>query len=498
MIIVNKHNQNLQQMSKYTKTFLGVISFFVCTHLFSQEQLGLRLGNYSGISGVRLNPTSGVNSPMGWDINIASMGYSFANDFAFIKDASVQSFLRNLLTLGPAPETKIEVPWQPTQFFDFFNQPHEKFVSSFLFIGLPSYQINLESGHTLGFYVEQRGAFTTRQIPIDADPYQQKEPLNVRYNIPSMNVTSMAWQEYGFNYAYQIGGGENGGLSVGFNAKVLRANQGIFVKSSGGSAITKLTKDSVRVDALNATIGYTTNYLEHPLHNNGFGFGFDLGAQLVVGTGDFDNRPYLFRAGASLIDIGKANFNYFTDVHAIKLTESVDFHIKDYYDLNPKDPYGDAIRRFNKQKSSRVDSSIQSHRFSLALPTALSLQGDIAMTENFFINGLLIQRIQLTELAISRDNLLAITPRFESRWFDASLPVSVLNYRQVRVGLTARLAFLTLGTDHLMSFIGQKRLSGSDFYVALKMNAFTLGKLGHNGSFGGGLRGGKNVKCYRF
>ena len=108
-------------MSNYTKTFLLLISFFFCHKLFSQEQLGLRLGNYAGISGVRLNPTSGVNNPLGWDANIVSLGGFLANDYIFIKDASMPSFFRNLSTLGPAPETKITVPTQPTQFFDFFS-----------------------------------------------------------------------------------------------------------------------------------------------------------------------------------------------------------------------------------------------------------------------------------------------------------------------------------------------------------------------------------------
>ena len=488
-------------MSNYTKTFLVVISIFLSNNLFSQEQLGLRLGNYSGISGVRLNPTAGINNPLSWDINMTSAGGFFANDFTFIRNASVSSFFRsvNNRTLGPAPETKITVPSKPTQFFDFFNQPHEKFVSSFIFLELPSFQLNFEGGHSLGLYVVQRGALTTKEIPIVADPYQQKVPLDLRYDVSPLTVTGMAWQEYGFNYAYQIGGGSNGGLSFGFNAKVLRSNQGFFVKNYAGTAITRLTKDSVRVDALNASVGYTKNYFDSPLHNNGFGFGLDLGAQLAIGTGDFDNRPYLFRVGASLLDIGKADFNYYTDVHAVTLTESVEFALKDYYDLNPKEPFGDAIRRFNRQMSSRVDSSsMVKHQFSLALPTAFSLQGDVAMTENLYINALLIQRIRLTDLSIARDNLLAVTPRYESRWLDVSTPVSILNYRQVRFGLAARLAFLTIGTDHLLSFLGQKRLSGSDFYVALKMNAFTLGKIGHIGGFGGYFQGGKNARCYRF
>jgi hypothetical protein len=94
--------------------------------------------------------------------------------------------------------------------------------------------------------------------------------------------------------------------------------------------------------------------------------------------------------------------------------------------------------------------------------------------------------------------ILAVTPRFESHWWGASLPLSILNYEQVRVGLAARLAFFTIGTDHLLSFLGQKKLSGTDFYLSLKINAFNLGRLGSNGGFGSGNSSGRNAKCYRF
>ena len=485
-------------MFNYTKTSLLFISFFFCQTLFSQEQLGLRLGNYAGISGVRINPTSGVNNPLGWDANIVSLGGFLANDYIFIKDASMPSFFRNLSTLGPAPETKITVPTQPTQFFDFFNRKRDKFISSSAFVGLPSFQLNLESGHTFGVFFEQRSGLSTRNIPIIADPYEQKIPLNLRYEVQPLVITGMAWGELGFNYAYQIGNEAEGGLSFGVTAKVLRANQGFFVQNLDGTAFTRLTKDSTRIDALNVRVGFTNNFMDKPLSNNGLGFGFDLGAQFVLGSGELDNRPYLFRLGASILDIGHVNFTKNAQVHAVKLTEPLQVDSKKYQNLNPTAPEEDAIHRFNQTMYGKADSSLQGHYFAIGLPSAISFQGDLAITDKFFINGLLIQRLQMSHFSISRDNVFAVTPRFESQWLGASLPLSILNYSQVRLGLAARLAFLTVGTDHLLSFLGEKRLSGSDFYVALKINAFTLGKLGSNGGFWVGNRGGKKAKCYRF
>jgi len=62
----------------------------------------------------------------------------------------------------------------------------------------------------------------------------------------------------------------------------------------------------------------------------------------------------------------------------------------------------------------------------------------------------------------------------------------------LQIGAAVRLAFLTLGSENLGSFLGRKSLTGTDFYAAIKINPFRLGWKG------GGGRKGKEVKCYQF
>ena len=486
----------MSQLAKFLSFF---VSFFLINKIIAQEQLGLRLGNYVGISGISLNPTAGVNNPLGWDINIVSAGSFIANDFAFIRNASVSSASNNASTLGFAPETKIDYPVKATQYLDFFNRPHDKYFSTTNFLTLPSVQLNFESGHSFGIFLGQRAAVVTRDVPIVADPYQQQNiVLGQRIEIPPLKITGMTWSELGFNYAYQLGNNTEGGLSFGINVKFLRGNQGFFVENLDGTAVTRLTKDSTRVDALNVKAGFTNNFADKVLSNNGSGLGIDLGAQFTMGSGESDDRPYLCRINAALIDLGRISMRNNTEVHALKLTEPLKVDTKDYQNLDPNDPSGDVLRRFNQKVFGRADSTYQGNYFAMNLPSALSLQGDFAIIENVFVNALLVQRLPMPGNTLSRDNILAVTPRFESRWWGASLPLSILNYEQVRVGLAARLAFFTIGTDHLLSFLGQKKLSGTDFYLSLKINAFNLGRLGSNGGFGSGNGGGKNTKCYHF
>ena len=110
-----------------------------------------------------------------------------------------------------------------------------------------------------------------------------------------------------------------------------------------------------------------------------------------------------------------------------------------------------------------------------------------------------MQRLPFPGASLERTSFLAITPRFENRWFDVGIPLSVQNYTDFRVGAYARLWFLTMGTHDIQNFLGQSNVTGGGFYASLRVPFFELGNLGGKGrsGFGKGKRNGK-VKCYKF
>src|SRR5215813_9718510 len=59
---------------------------FVCTisTIRAQEYLGIVNSNYAGVVGLRLNPSSFVDSKLMFDVNIASGGTSLDNTFLYI------------------------------------------------------------------------------------------------------------------------------------------------------------------------------------------------------------------------------------------------------------------------------------------------------------------------------------------------------------------------------------------------------------------------------
>ena len=169
--------------------------------------------------------------------------------------------------------------------------------------------------------------------------------------------------------------------------------------------------------------------------------------------------------------------------------------IRDYDQFDNTDDY---INMLSQQLLGNPGASLQENHFSLWLPAALSLQADYSVSDRFYVGGLFVHRIPLGKAAnvIRRSNLLVISPRFESRWFGVSSHFLHYNWQDFRLGISIRLGFLTIGTDNLGSILRKSDFSGTDFYVALKVNPFNIG--GGQSGKGGKKARGKNVRCYEF
>ncbi len=485
---------------QYSKILYIILFWGFCgyTSLYAQEQLGLRLDNYSGANAITLNPAANATCAFAWDINLIGLGMSVNNNLAYIEKASLGKALRNTNSIGPDPALNISFNGKPTLEYN-FKDKSPRYGSAVARVMGPSFVLNLSSGHSFGLFTSVRTLISTHSIPIVVNPYEtQRIRRNQTFDVAPFNLRGLSWSEFGLNYAYRLGDDTDGGLAIGVNAKWMQGFQGFFINNFSGTKMTRLSRDTVRFDALNGELGFTNNYDDASTHSNGNGFGFDLGVLLTTPAGD--DRPYEWRLGASLIDLGKINITKNAKVHQFQPKEAFELNEKDFENLDTNDPLADAIRRFDQKAFNNAQSSLKGNSMTFGLPMALHLQADYAFSKNVFVNGVVIQRMPIGQNILERDNLIAVTPRYESRWLGASLPISLLNYQQMRVGLVARLAFLTIGTEHLMSLISNSDLYGTDFYVALKINPFQIGQLSTGRGKGKGGNWGKNkrVSCYKF
>lgn len=478
---------------RYLKS-LGIIvlSTLFINPSISQEQLGLRLESYSGVNSLSINPANNLTNAFTWDVNLVGAGVFGQSNYGFIYDTNIPEIIRLLPEGGDLASNYTSESQYPTDILiaDFYDDNRKKYaVGSATVIG-PSFSVNLGSGHTFGVFTNLRTVVSAQQVPPSLNYYFfDRQPFGESFNVAPFIAAGMSWSELGINYGRRIEM-NSGNLDVGVSLKFLNGYEAFFLNNETSFGLTQLPGDTLIFDSPIFEYGLTTSNAsgdDPTLSRNGGGLAFDLGAVFTIDG--YEGESYKWKFGAALLDIGKINFTKNAQSHRIQGITGFSLPSGDYDNLDDVD---DVLELLSEQALGSSSASLAGRNFDIWLPGALSLQADYNFMPHLFVNATLIQRLPYKRNAIKRGNLFAITPRFEHRWVSAMLPVSLYNYDKLRVGAAVRLAFITIGTENLTSFIGRSNFTGSDIYFAIKVNPFKLGL-----NLGGGGRG-KGVKCYEF
>ena len=386
--------------------------------LKAQEMLGLTNSNYSGLSGIIMNPASMADSKLYMDIN-------------FIKgNVFYQSNLKN------------------------------NAYGNFRLDG-PAFMLN-----------KGRHAFAISDAARTVVSFKTLSQLRATTGVkaPDMyKVGGLAWGEVGFSYAYIFKRMEKNVWAAGITLKMLAGAGGAYFSSSNNA----YTFNSSIAENLNnggfssgGSLGY------------GKGFGIDLGVVYqkkkkpvnLITLGKLCNQKfqlYDYKVGISLIDIGSIKFS--------GSSANSNFNKNLILSYGGIDTSKFLIADDTTYKYS--SSSINMNSFNMSLPSAVSLQFDYYYKKNIYANFTLIYGISSSNTSVKRPSLIAFTPRFEKRWFEAGVPVSVSDFKYFRLGLFLRLWNFSIGTDNLLGSLGAGTNKSFDVYFSLKMN-FAKGRCG--------------------
>ena len=473
--------------------FLFLITFI--GHVSSQEQIGLRTENYAGVNSMLLNPANNLTGKFVWDVNLASAAVFFDNRYAFVRNTNVSDFINRSDDLTLITDFDNESQIGPNDLvLDFFGGESKK--NSFLDVKImgPSFMVKTNGGHTFGLFTNFRTSFSTPNLPFQTSyPYLRDRSINEDFAMPTFSFAGMAWAEYGLNYGISFPT-STGTIGFGTNIKLLQGYEGFYFRNNQAVTVTQLPGDTVDFSGAFIDFGFTNSNVdqdEFNLNKGGFGVGMDIGA--VITWDGYGEDEYKFKLGVSILDIGKINFNRDAQVRSYQIGNMISVPSQEFDSANSVDEFFEIT---DEILLGQGNSSLAAGNFGLWLPTALSVQADYAVTQNFYVNGLVVQPLPFSKLMVQRPSTFAVSPRFEHRWFSASLPLVVHNWQDFRIGTSVRLAFITLGTDNLTSIISKGNFTGSDIYVAVKVNPFNLNFGGGNSN--GWDKGGKKTKCYQF
>jgi hypothetical protein len=173
----------------------------------------------------------------------------------------------------------------------------------------------------------------------------------------------------------------------------------------------------------------------------------------------------LFKFGAAINDIGSLNFqngkysgSYSGPGKSFRL-ESVKDSVK-----NPE-----ILGTFLGKNFTPAPSTTQD--YSMRLPGTLNLQVDYHLFRPFFVNlnAVLPFSEKFNDVRLHNLTMLTLTPRFESAWIDASLPMTYNGYGQFEAGASLRLGPIVVGSRNALNYLINSYNYGLNAYVGLKV-----------------------------
>lgn len=495
-------------MSQFHLRLPAVAIAMLLTHasLLSQEQLGMRLERYAGIYSATINPANTAFNPNNWEVSIFSADLFLENSYAYLQNTSLQNALRNSDKVISVIDTTAEnPPARGAIFQDYFDGKRKMHAVVQARITGPSFSFRLGEDHVLGLVTAFRTGVSSYKIPrILAYRTISDLPVNRAVNIPPAGVQALAWAEIGLHYSHRNTDADVY-TAFGVTPRLLLGYEGMYSRAQSAFDYTQRLGDTVSFGSARWDYALTTGNLTDKTDSiharvQGKGFGLDIGFVWAAPAEEADgDEDYRWRLGVSLIDAGFIRFGKNAERHHIEFDTVVSVTNADFPPRNnPHDIIGDASQAFLNDPAA----SLQARAFSMGLPTALSVQFDAKAAPHLYVGGLIVQRVPLLRYSLQRPSTVAVVPRFEHRWLSLSLPLVLDDWRSFRMGLAARLGFLYLGTDHLGSFFKKEKLTGVDFYIGLKINAFSVSL--KKGSSGYRTSGGefnerqkrRKIKCY--
>ena len=293
-------------------------------------------------------------------------------------------------------------------------------------------------------------------------------PLHgTRYQESGMRVLAAAWTEIGASYGHIL-------KAEGFSMFSAGASVHYNLGHAGGGA---------QFDDLDFTLVDTARLVVHdvtarygfalPEVKAGSGWGADVGVSYERTmdeadsylphrvSGSCDPMRYRYRIGLSLIDLGGIRFK---NGHSGTISAG-SLDIADHTNV-PVNDADDLDSLF-----AATSNWTQNDAFSIGAPTALSLQYDQRIVDNAYVALAAVQQISGRHgTRLRRTNSIAITPRFETRYFEVAVPIVMHEYivRRPSVGFMMRVNGLVVGSDHVLPFIDRSDVYAADFYVRLR------------------------------
>lgn len=441
--------------------FVLIFLCFIALYLKAQEEIGYTPSNYSGVQGLFLNPAKGTDAKTFLDVNLIGLNVFFHNNYIYF-DRSEFYLWRNINTGFPdlKDNTKDEI----------------KQVQLALQGTGPS--LHLSAGiHSVGLFTRARNYTSVRlDLPLAKhifEGFKYLPQLRQEYDLKNMYLNSLTWLEYGLSYGLIFYRRNQTMMSAGVNGKYLN---GIHALGLNMESVNYMVLDSNDMQFYNFDGQY---HNVNPALGSGRGWAVDLGFEYKRMLDDVSryspNNPkggckrvdYKWKIGVSALDMGNIRFTKNAVYQDFRQTGA----LWEGYDSTGIGGYGGIDSLLNSEFNTN-GSITRLPEFRIWLPWAGSVQFDYNFGHYLYLNATALYGGRIGN-NVRRGSLIAITPRYERKRWEVSIPFSLWDFRYPQFGIQIRLNnMLIIGSDRIMPLLYPSNVYGLDIYFHLKFSLF--------------------------
>jgi outer membrane protein OmpA-like peptidoglycan-associated protein len=441
------------------RIFLSLFALASFCSANAQSYLGYVPDNYAGVQGVLFNPSSIVDSRFKTDINLFSISSSVTNDAYGVKIFDV---------FKDGYDFDLEAKKS------FSNANNAAFNTDVMG---PSVMFNIAPKHSLAIFTRARAFVNVVGVngQVINDVTKDSKTSFPEATVGSFNGVGNSWGELGLSYAAVLFQSGEHFLKGGITAKYLQgvANyhiQGNDVKLEfNQNILPQLSTYETQGSAIyGSSQDFATNS-DIDIDSKSRGFGIDLGLtyewrpEYNADRADINDlkevNKYKLRFGVSVTDLGHMKYNK---------------GIRRNYDLNAtitQDDYDNADN-FDEFLENNYNFTVLNGAVRSNLPTAIHADVDWNIHRRFYLNANgdlgIVSKTKLNQNSIA--NRVSLTPRYESKWFSAYIPISYMDYsKQAQVGVGLRTGVFFIGSSSIVSNAISKSSKAADIHLGVKI-----------------------------
>lgn len=477
-------------MKKITLISLFCLSLFTAK---SQDYLGLSTGNYAGIQGLSLQPANVADNRYKFELNIFSTSLNFQNNyfglsrsyflnnkFSLKEFQSFADFKNKVLTINNTGAQNV--------YFNLNNR-----------INLPSILLSTGKKSGIAFGLQSRTSLAIDNLNSDFarqiyELWKYTPGQNINVVNKNISVNAMNWFEAGLSYGrvlydndkHFVKGGITGKYLGGLSSLNLSADE-LTIKANNDSL---LTFSSPYVNYAHSSTAISSQAVKN-FSPDATSWGYDIGFvyefrgridkfkflkwkssnQEIVNTTRRDKNKYSAKIGISLLDVGSLKFT------SAPLAKDFSANVNSF-NLNNVHPK--SVADFDTMIATMPGVVFQNsgtQAYSVAMPTALSLQLDLHLLKGFYVNAMAYKPFNAlnknADFRIYTPNYFAVTPRWESRMAGVYVPFILNNHKnateKISAGATVRVGPVFVGTSNLLTLVKKENIQSADLHAGLKL-----------------------------